>query len=104
MVLEITTAAAEQISKICAGTQIVRLSISSGGCQGFNKNWEIIDQLEPDDEIWEFSDGKLVVDPASLEIINGATVDYKTTLGGSYFTVDIPAATSTCGCGTSFSL
>jgi iron-sulfur cluster assembly accessory protein len=104
MQLEITASAAQQINKICAGKQIVRLSITSGGCQGFNKNWEITQQQESDDQVWEFDSGKLVIDPVSLDIITGATIDYKTNLGGSYFTVDIPAATSTCGCGTSFSL
>ena len=104
MQLEITASAAQQINKICAGTHIVRLSITSGGCQGFNKNWEITQQQESDDQVWEFDSGKLVIDPVSLDIITGATIDYKTNLGGSYFTVDIPSATSTCGCGTSFSL
>jgi len=104
MQLEITAEAAKQISKICNDSKIVRLSIASGGCQGFSKQWEIVTTSEPDDHIWSFDNGKLVIDPVSLEIISGATIDYKTNLGGSYFTVDIPAATSTCGCGTSFSL
>ena len=48
--------------------------------------------------------GKLVVDPVSLDIIDDAVIDYKNNLSGSYFTVDIPSAISTCGCGTSFSI
>lgn len=104
MQLEITDSAAAQISKICNNSKIVRLSITSGGCQGFSKNWDIVDSVEQDDAVWEFNNGRLAIDPVSLDILIGGTIDYKTNLGGSYFTVDIPTASSTCGCGTSFSL
>ena len=104
MHLEITNAAAAQIGRICNNSKVVRLAITSGGCQGFSKTWDVIDSTSEDDQVWQFENGKLAIDPMSLEILTGATIDYKMNLGGSYFTVDIPTADSTCGCGTSFSL
>ena len=48
--------------------------------------------------------GPVVIDKVSYDLLDNATVDYKTDLAGSYFAIDIPEAASTCGCGTSFSL
>jgi iron-sulfur cluster assembly accessory protein len=105
MQINITPSASKQISLLCAQTgKIVRLSINSGGCQGFSKVWDLTDHIEDDDEVWELDDGKLLIDPISLDIMQGAVIDYKNELNGSYFSVDIPSASSTCGCGVSFSI
>ncbi len=81
-----------------------RLSISAGGCQGFNKVWELDSIIHDDDTVYRFSRGSLLIDNTSLDLISGATIDFKKDAMGAYFTVDVPAATSTCGCGTSFSI
>lgn len=84
--------------------KMVRLSITAGGCQGFNKVWDLDDGHDPDDLIISCGSGSLLIDRASLEIINGATVDYKRSLAGSMFIIEIPSAISQCGCGSSFSI
>jgi len=105
MPVKVTESAKKQINTLCETTgSAVRLAINSGGCQGFSKSWELTTDIADDDIILEMGLGKLVVDPVSLDIIDDAVIDYKNNLSGSYFTVDIPSAISTCGCGTSFSI
>lgn len=105
MIITITPSAEKQISDLCyQNSKMVRLAITSGGCQGFSKVWDLTDVQDDDDIVYDLIHGKLLIDPGSLDIIQGAIVDYKNDLSGSYFTVDIPSATSTCGCGTSFSI
>jgi iron-sulfur cluster insertion protein len=104
MAIEIKPSAQQRIGEICAKDRLVRLSITSGGCQGFNKVWDLVDSINNDDEIFEIGQGRLAIDAASLEILGDAVIDFKTAFDGSYFTVEIPSATSTCGCGTSFSI
>ena len=81
-----------------------RVSISGGGCQGFQYNFNFEDHKNADDQVFEFKNIKVLVDETSLEILNGCKIDFITDLMGSYFKVDNPKASSTCGCGTSFSI
>jgi iron-sulfur cluster assembly accessory protein len=106
MAIDITDNAKSRIKIICEQypNKVVRFSIESGGCHGFNKVWNIDDNINTDDTIFEFDKAKLVIDSISLEIINDAIIDYKSNFDGSIFTVDIPTATAKCGCGTSFSI
>ena len=106
MLVEITDSATNRINDLCQqnANNVVRLSITSGGCQGFNKVWEIDQVVLDDDIIFVCNVGRLAIDPISLELLNGAIIDYTVNLSGSYFTVTVPSATSTCGCGTSFSI
>lgn len=105
MDLKITSSANSQLSTICqTNNKNVRLVITSGGCQGFNKSWELSDIIEDDDVIFPCDTGALVIDTNSLELIAGSTIDFETKLGGSCFIVQIPHATSTCGCGNSFNI
>jgi iron-sulfur cluster insertion protein len=104
--INITEAAKNQIDKISkqnAG-QYVRLAITSGGCNGFSKVWSLDKVAAEDDFQYPCHDSQLLIDKISLEIIGHATIDYRTDLMGSMFIVDIPEASSSCGCGTSFSL
>lgn len=80
--------------------QFVRLVVNSGGCSGFSWKMDWGENQNNDDEKY----GNLLVDEISMGLLEGATVDYKQDLVGSYFKLDIPASLSNCGCGTSFSI
>ncbi|KAF2028058.1 hypothetical protein EK21DRAFT_114261 [Setomelanomma holmii] len=88
----------------------LRVSIESGGCHGFQYLMDLTDlQKSPaseEDTVFQGDKGeKVVVDEASLELLNGSTVDYTMELIGSQFKImGIPGATSSCGCGTSFDI
>jgi iron-sulfur cluster insertion protein len=105
MTVTVTDSARRYIAELCQKHgKIVRLEIVSGGCQGFSKLWNLCESSSDDDEVFDFNPGKMVIDHSSLDLIDGATIDYRIDLNGSYFSVEIPAATSQCGCGTSFSI
>ena len=82
----------------------LRLSVSAGGCAGFSYGFELDNRLEMDDITIETDGIRLVIDPVSAELLSGSTLDYIDELGGAYFRVSNPRATSSCGCGTSFNL
>lgn len=104
MSIELTDSARKKISEIYQSHgKMVRLMITAGGCQGFNKSWEMVDDHESDDLVLSLDAGALLIDSATMEIISGSTIDYEVTLGGQQFVLKVPHATSTCGCGTSFS-
>jgi iron-sulfur cluster insertion protein len=83
---------------------MLRLSVSGGGCSGFSYGFSLDDQKTEDDQTFEFYDVTLVVDTVSLDLLAGSTIDFVEDLVGSAFAVKNPNATSTCGCGTSFSV
>lgn len=106
MDVNITDAAKQQINDICIkyDKPFVRLSILAGGCNGFNKSFDFDTKANDDDLLFECYGGALLIDNTSLELLMGCTVDYVTDLTGSSFKVSIPTATSSCGCGNSFSI
>ena len=82
---------------------ILRLSVDGGGCAGFSYKFEMVEIAEDDTQAQ--TDGvTLVVDPVSLDLLDGSEVDYVEDLGGSAFKVTNPNAASGCGCGSSFSI
>lgn len=83
---------------------MLRLSVSGGGCSGFQYKFELDSTVNEDDRIIEAHDVKLVIDEASLELIAGSEVDYAEDLMAAAFVVRNPNATATCGCGSSFAL
>jgi len=105
--LTLTPAAADRIGLI-AGKQgkpaILRLSVEGGGCSGFQYKFDLADAAEAGDSVSETGGVKLVVDPVSLELIEGSTVDFVESLGGAAFKVENPQAASGCGCGSSFGI
>lgn len=104
MTVDIAESARKKISEIYKmHGKMVRLEITSGGCQGFNKSWELVDSACLDDHVFSFDEGALLIDAATLEMITGSTITYEITIGGQQFSLTVPHATSTCGCGTSFS-
>ncbi|WP_299018999.1 iron-sulfur cluster insertion protein ErpA [uncultured Photobacterium sp.] len=82
----------------------LRVYITGGGCSGFQYGFTFDEKVNEGDTTIENSGVTLVVDPMSLQYLIGGTVDYTEGLEGSRFFVNNPNATTTCGCGASFSV
>ena len=105
--ITLTENAARRVAWIAARQKkpaILRLAVDGGGCAGFTYKFELAPGAESDDEVAEIDGVKLVVDPASLELVKGSAVDFVEELGGASFKVLNPNAQSGCGCGSSFSV
>jgi iron-sulfur cluster insertion protein len=99
--------AAQRVAAIAARQgkpPVLRLSVEGGGCSGFQYKFGLDEAPAGDDTVVETDGVKLLVDPVSLELVAGATVDFVEGLGGSAFQVRNPQAASGCGCGSSFSV
>lgn len=81
-----------------------RITVSGGGCSGFQYGFSFDDTLNPDDRTFEYGGVTAVVDETSLELLNGSEIDYVVELVGSAFKIHNPNAASSCGCGSSFSI
>ena len=79
----------------------LRIYVQGGGCSGFSYGM-VLDEAADGDQIFEKDGVKVIVDPMSLRYLEGAEVDYKEDLMGGGFAIKNPNATSTCGCGHSF--
>ena len=82
----------------------LRVFVQGGGCSGFQYGFTFDDQQAEDDFVIEERKIKVLVDSMSYQYLVGATVDYKEDQYGSQFVINNPGATSTCGCGSSFSM
>ena len=80
----------------------LRLQVEAGGCAGYKYMMGLVPDGAPDDVVVEHGGIKLFVDPASIPLLQGVTVDFVISLEGSGFTFDNPTATSSCSCGKSF--
>lgn len=83
---------------------MLRLTVSGGGCSGFQYGFAFDDALNDDDHVFENGGVRLVTDDCSLDLLNGATLDFVEDLMGAAFQVKNPNAVASCGCGTSFSV
>ena len=83
---------------------MLRISVSGGGCSGFQYGITLDDQMGDEDRVFEDHGIRLVVDQTSLDLLDGSMVDFVEDLVGSSFQIKNPNATSTCGCGSSFSV
>ena len=81
-----------------------RISIDGGGCQGFSYKFDFDDEISKNDKVFDFNEVKILIDSPSIEFINDAKLDFVEDMIGSYFKISNPKATSTCGCGVSFSV
>ena len=81
----------------------LRVAVRPGGCSGFSYEMFFDSDFAADDQKAEYDGVKVVVDSASLQYLNGASLDYKEGLMGAGFTVNNPNTTRSCGCGQSFS-
>lgn len=82
----------------------LRVFVQGGGCSGFQYGFTFDDKVNEGDHQIDNNGVTLVVDPMSYEYLAGAEVDYKESLEGSMFVINNPNATTTCGCGSSFSV
>ena len=80
----------------------LRIFVSGGGCSGFQYGFTFEENQNDDDFIVDQDEVSLLVDAHSMQYLTGSVIGYKTSLMGSQFEIKNPAATSTCGCGSSF--
>jgi iron-sulfur cluster insertion protein len=106
-VILVTEAAAGKIRDLLAEEgkpdSGLRVFVQGGGCSGFQYGLMIEEGGGVGDQLFESNGVKLYVDPVSLSYLKGAEVDFVDTITGGGFTIKNPNATSTCGCGSSFS-
>lgn len=81
----------------------LRVFVTGGGCSGFQYGFTFDEVASEDDTVMEKNGVTLLVDPMSFQYLVGAEIDYTEGLQGSQFVIKNPNATSTCGCGSSFS-
>lgn len=105
--IDLTPSAAKRVAAIAqkqGKPAILRLAVDGGGCAGFQYRFGLADAVESDDTVAVRDGVTLVVDPTSLELLDGSAVDFVESLGGAAFRVTNPNAASGCGCGSSFSI
>lgn len=102
-----TSRAAHRIAEILSteGSEaMLRVAVTGGGCSGFQYSFAIDDARADDDLVIEREGATVLVDPMSLDFLKGAELDFVDDLIGAAFKINNPNATSSCGCGTSFSV
>ena len=82
----------------------LRVFVQGGGCSGFQYGFTFDDVTDDDDTIIEKGGVQLLIDPMSFQYLVGAEIDYKDDLEGAQFVIRNPNATTTCGCGSSFTI
>ena len=82
----------------------LRIAVSGGGCSGFQYGLSFDEQQNADDFVFEHAGVRVVVDDVSLDLLNGAEIDFVEDLMGASFQIKNPNAASSCGCGNSFSI
>ncbi len=106
-VINVTEAAAAKIKELLTSEnkegQGIRLSVSGGGCHGYQYGMQFEEAATDMDQVIEVDGVKFFIDPMSIPMLTGAQVDYVETVQGSGFAINNPNAQSTCGCGSSFS-
>ncbi|MPZ53883.1 MAG: iron-sulfur cluster assembly accessory protein [Acidimicrobiia bacterium] len=107
--VELTARAVDKIGELVsaeadASDLALRMAVRPGGCSGFSYEMFFDTQRDADDIVLEFDDDvNVVVDPQSVEMLKGSTLDYKDGLMEGGFSIDNPNVTRSCGCGNSFS-
>ncbi|MGR3661583.1 MAG: HesB/IscA family protein [Paracoccaceae bacterium] len=92
-----------EINAATGETKALRVAVEGGGCSGFQYDIKL-DDPAGDDLTLESNGQKVVIDPTSLPFLSNATIDFTEELIGARFVIENPNATSSCGCGTSFSM
>lgn len=106
--LNFTDAAAAKVSKLIEqegnAALKLRVYISGGGCSGFQYGFTFDEDVQDGDTAIENGGVTLLIDPMSVQYLTGAEIDYEENLAGAQFIIRNPNATTTCGCGSSFSV
>lgn len=105
--ITMTAAAAERIKEILAQEEdknVLRISVSGGGCSGFQYEFDLDNKENDQDHKIEKDGSTIVIDSVSLVYLLGSQIDYVDDLIGASFQINNPNATASCGCGTSFSI
>ena len=104
--IEVTESAQNHINKILISenSQYFRITVLGGGCAGFQYKFDFTQNVNDDDIVFEYKNAKVLIDRTSIEFIKGSKIDYVQELIGSSFKIINPQASSSCGCGTSFSI
>mgnify|MGYP001294813927 CR=1 FL=1 len=109
MAIELTETAAREIKQIIQQQELdaaktrLRVGVKGGGCSGFSYLLDLTEQERETDEKFERNGITIVCDPKSYLYLNGTTIDFKDEIMGRGFVFNNPNATSSCGCGSSFS-
>ena len=93
-----------EIAEDSGEAKALRVAVLGGGCSGFSYEFALEDAAGDGDTVIEGAGQRVLVDEESLPFLAGSVIDFKDELIGARFAVDNPNATSTCGCGTSFSI
>jgi len=104
----VTERAAERLKALLVSEKTpdarFRVSVSGGGCSGFQYGFSFDEQVNADDRVFDRHGVEVVIDEISLDLLAGAVVDWKEDLSGAMFVVENPNAASSCGCGSSFAI
>jgi iron-sulfur cluster insertion protein len=103
-----TAAAADKVRELLNEEenpqQMLRVFVTGGGCSGFQYGFKFDLAPEDGDTVVEKNGVTLLVDPMSVQYLQGAEIDYKESVEGAQFVIRNPNASTTCGCGNSFSV
>jgi iron-sulfur cluster insertion protein len=106
--LNITSAAIQKVRNLVTDEDnpdlMLRVFVTGGGCAGFQYGFTFDEEPAEDDTLIDKNGIKFVIDSLSVQYLDGSTVDYTESLEGSKFIIENPAAETTCGCGSSFSI
>jgi len=106
--LTLSESAAKRIAFLAAQEEdsntMLRITVSGGGCSGFRYDFSFDATVNEDDHVFERDGAKVVIDEVSLDLLGGSLVNFVDDLMGAYFSIENPNASSSCGCGTSFSI
>lgn len=109
MSIILTERAAREIQSIATQQELdtkkmcLRVGVKGGGCSGFSYVLDLTENIKDTDEVFEQHGVRVICDPRSLTYLNGVMVDFKDEVMGRGFVFENPNATSSCGCGSSFS-
>ena len=106
--ISISDRAAERVAHLMeqqpGDALMLRVSVSGGGCSGFQYGFAFDGARNDDDLVFSHAGVDVVIDEMSLELLEGAEIDFVEDLAGAAFRIDNPNATASCGCGSSFAV
>lgn len=105
-IIEVTEKAQKHIKKILVSenSNFFRITVLGGGCAGFQYQFDFSNEPNEDDIVINYKSANVLIDKTSIDLIKGSKIDYVDELIGSSFKISNPLASSSCGCGTSFSI